>query len=1002
MRGRLAALTALLAFPALAQNDWSITRTAGAAVMEEASSLFFTVTNAASSKVPIDEFTLQIPTGPYDVEGASAPVGWRVATVDRINRRASFRAATPCTATSGLRPGQSNVFEVRVIGRAYAQDVLTHSIQLSGTRVVDRCNTGGKYRNPTGDSRWTLHGLSSALTVSPRALDVGGEVTVTLTITNRSTQTQTALTPAVPTVTGGAAFALIGGPAPAQVNNLGVDGSASFAWLFRATSGGVSAFTASARNTPVSSPPATSLDVSVGTFPAVATLQPTIIINGEEVELLVQVSNHTGATLSAVTPSPLVIDTTGVATATLVTGPTPPSVPSLGAGSTTGFHYRLRLNGAPGDKATFLGQVRATSASGALVQSDPARSATATIDELTLTPSPVSVLSGAGATSIGFTLRNGGDQAITSVVILTPDTSLFRSPAAGALPGWTTSNSNNPRGLRFSGGTIAPGAALTFPMQYASIGTVTQPTSTAHRAQVGYADGVTSARADTRITVATTRVLPEVTAPTAIARPGGVVVNWSNPATHDGVLVLRAVGAPPDTAPTQGRRYSQGELVGNAVVAYADAFSFSGSFTDTTVQPGQALYYRLFNRDEFSVYAAGNAPAPAPGNHLFVVVPDGGPAAPAWCLSMGLPALQQPYTELGRAVYQSSNGAYFTGTTLSTSPAADGHEKWRPSLTRGVVQARPTAQRVGGEANPSLFVGDQRGYAYRLSTTTGAIAWTGNGGAPLGEVIQAQALVGLRQFSSAAFQATYPVDLVFFATRNTVNRASNSVRALRADTGAVAWTYQPGDLDQVTGAPFYDALNQMLWVASARGAGPSLRVLDVVNPATPALVVSDLGDIPSGVALHGTLNQAVVVDRGGKARGYVLNTRALAWEHDVGGTVTAPVVPYQSDFLVSTTTGVMRYRVDASTSAVSAVWSSPTPLHLPSAVRVDGANQKLYVGDADGYLRRLDLATGTLEASVRVSTVGGVSMPSFDSTSGLRRVYVGTADGRLCALPPGF
>ena len=35
-----------------------------------------------------------------------------------------------------------------------------------------------------------------------------------------------------------------------------------------------------------------------------------------------------------------------------------------------------------------------------------------------------------------------------------------------------------------------------------------------------------------------------------------------------------------------------------------------------------------------------------------------------------------------------------------------------------------------------------------------------------------------------------------------------------------------------------------------------------------------------------------------------------------------------------------------------------------------------------------------------VSTTGGLSMPSYDSTSGLNRVYVGTADGRLCAYPP--
>lgn len=988
---RLAALVLVaLAAPAFAQQStWSVTRTAGAAVMEEVSPLTFTVANGATSTAAIQRFSLQLNPAKYDVDGATAPTGWRVATVDRISRTVTFQATAACSSTSGLRPGQSSDFEVRVIGREEAADQLGE--RLLSVKLDETCAPGTKFKNPTLNDTWTLHGLSGEVTVGPRALDLGSQIAVTLSIVNRSTQAQTAITPQAPTVRGAATFTLVSGPTPAQVNNLAIDATASFSWVYQATGRGVSTFEVSARNAAVSSPPRSSLEVSVGSFPAVLTVQPTTTVSGGEVTLQLQVTNNHPTTLTTVQPDPLVVTATGGATATLVQGPTPASVPTLTAGTTAGFSYRYRIDGAVGGQVTFTGRARATDATGATVQTDPVRSGTVSIGELTMTATPQSVISGSGATTIGYTVRNGGSQPITSVLLLTPDTTLFRTPTATAVPaGWTATASNNPRGMRFSGGSIPVGGSLTFSMAYASIGTVSQPTPTTHRGQVTFADGVTTARADARVTVATNRVIPDIIAPVAVAKPGSVQVYWSNPSVHDGLILLRSTGAPPDTAPTQGVRYVQGDLLGNATVVYADVFSTATGFTDTSVTSGSTYYYRFHNRDEFSVYAAGNTPAPAPGNHLVVPVPTTGASQPTWCASSGMPALQQPFTDSGRAIYQSSNARYFFGHVASSTAAQDGTEKWRPSLTTGVVQARPVMQ------SGAIYVGDQLGYAYRVSAATGAIDWVGNGGQPLGEVIQAPAAVALRQFSSPAFQAAYAGDLVFFATRNATT--ANSVRALRTDTGALAWTYQPGDLGQVTGAPLYDPVSATLWVASA--GSPSLRVLDTVNPATPLLVVSDLGDLPGGATRFGGVNQVLVVDRSGKARGYHVNTRALVWESALGGTVTSAPVTFGTDFIVSSTTGVQRYHYDATTNAVTAVWPSPTALRLPTPARVDVAGGKAYLGDGDGYLRRLDLATGAVESSLRLSTVGGVSMLSFDFT--LQRLAAGTADGRLCAVPLSF
>lgn len=990
MRRLAVVVLAVLAAPALAQqSSWSVTRTAGAAVMEEVSTLTFTVANGAGSTAAIQAFSLQLNPAKYDVDGAAAPTGWRVATVDRINRMVTFRAATACSATSGLRPGQSAAFNLHVIGREETQDATSQRLQ--SVTLTETCAPGTKFKLPTLNDTWTLHGLSGEVTVGPRALELGNQIAVTLSVVNRSTQTQTAITPLPPTVSGAATFALVSGPTPAQVNNLAPDATASFNWVYQATGRGVSTFEVSARNTQVSSPPRTSLEVSVGSFPAVLTVQPTVTVSGGEVALQLQVTNNHSTTLTNVQPEPLTVVASGGATATLLQGPTPATVPSLSAGTTAGFAYRYRVDGAVGDQLTFTGRGRATDASGATVQTDPVRSGTVSIGELTLTANPQSVLSGSGATTIGYTVRNGGSQAMTSLLLLTPDTTLFRTPTATAVPaGWTATVSNNPRGMRFSGGSLAVGGSLTFSMAYASIGTVQVPTPTTHRGQVGFADGVTTARADARVTVATNRVVPDVVAPVAVAKPGSVQLYWSNPSVHDGLIILRAAGAAPNTTPTQGVRYAQGDLLGNATVVYADVFSTATGFTDTSVTSGGTYYYRFHNRDEYSVYAAGNTPASSPGNHLVVPVPSTGPSQPTWCASSGMPALQQPFTVSGQAIYQSSNARYFFGHVASSTAAQDGSEKWRPSLTTGVVQARPVMQ------SGAIYIGDQLGYAYRLSAATGAIEWVGNGGQPVGEVVQAPAAVAARQYSSAAFQAAYPGDLVFFATRNTT--AANSVRALRADTGALAWTYQPGDLGQVTGAPLYDAVSATLWVASS--GSPSLRVLDAVNPATPLLVVSDLGELPGGAARFGALNQMLVIDRAGKARGYHVNTRTLVWEATLGGTVTTAPVTFGSDFIVSTSTGVQRYHYDATTNAVTPVWATATALRLPTPVRLDLTAGKAYLGDADGYLRRLDLASGALEASVKLSTTGGVSMLSLDST--LQRLAVGTADGRLCVVPLTF
>ncbi len=1005
---RTALCLVLLATSALAQqNNWNIDRVAGTAVMDEVSTLTFRVTNLATSRDTIASFTLAIPNGPYDIDGATAPAGWRASNIDRKDRTLTFRAIDACTtATVGLRPGQSALFEARVVGVPLAADATGQGFQKPKVDVLDICNRNVSFRAYGGSSSWSLVGLNSRVTSTVRAMDIGDQVTVNLAITNTSSVTQSAITPTAPVLTGTATFVLVSGPTPASVNSLAQDSTTSFSWVYRATGRGTARFSSSAKNAAVSSPVATSADINVGAFPATLIARPTTTVDNGVITLQVLPTNNGSAPLTNVTPLPATVTPTGTATATLLTGPTPASVDALGPDATTAFTTTWRIRGDPGDRVTFQGRARGVDALGATLTSDPLSSTEITLRELTVAPSPSAVISASGTTQITYQLANGSDLPITGVVLMTPDANLFPTPTATALPtGWTASPSSTPRGLRFDANTAArilPGQTQTFTISYASIGMVTVNTPTSHKAHIIFSDA-TTARAEAQVTVVLNRPVPDIAMPVAVATTGRVHFTWSNPALHDGVLILRAAGAPPNTAPSPGRRYPPTTTLGNATVVYEDALSFSTSFADTGLTNGTVYYYRLYNRDEYGLYSPGNVPTASPNNYLLVITPGTTASDPLWCSTMGLPALQQPFTDLGKAIYQSTNGSYFTANTITTGAPVNGNEKWRPSLTRGVVQARPTAQRLNGATEPSLFVGDQLGFAYRLSGATGAVTWTGNGGVALGEVIQAQSVVAVRSFSNTAFQAKYPTDVVFFSTRNSTVRTSNSVRALRADTGAQLFSYQPGDLDQITGAPMYDFLAGTLWVASLRTAGPSLRVIDTVNPtAAPLLVVSDLADIPTGVTRQGGVNQAIVVDRTGLARGYRINTRTLAWQLNLGGAVTTPLVPYLEDFFASTATGVQRFHIDTVTNTVTPVWAAPAAMRLPTSVRVDAAAGKLFVGDADGYLRRLNLVTGLIEQSVRVSTVGGSSMPSLDTTAGLKRVYVGTADGRLCGFLTTF
>ena len=96
------------------------------------------------------------------------------------------------------------------------------------------------------------------------------------------------------------------------------------------------------------------------------------------------------------------------------------------------------------------------------------------------------------------------------------------------------------------------------------------------------------------------------------------------------------------------------------------------------------------------------------------------------------------------------------------------------------------------------------------------------------------------------------------------NRKHYLAGALNARTGAVVWTFAPGDLDIINSTPLIDFTNNEVWVTSRAGTGgtqPSFRKLDSNTGAE--LESFCLGDIDGSSTLNADGKQGYAVTNAG-------------------------------------------------------------------------------------------------------------------------------------------
>lgn len=1013
----------LLASPALAASAWAVTSASGASVMEEISPVSFTVKNNSTAGEALTTLTLQLNVPDYDIDGAVAPVGWQVSSVDRLNRKVIF-TANGSACPRGIAAGGSAVFTLRILGKSAGVDQTAESLVVNGgkTTAQFQCAPSSPTVALKASPLWKRIGVGAWLQVVPTSVSPGDVVTLTLHVTNRSTASATLTPVGLPLIsdaaTGnpapGSAFTLQSGPSPASLT-LPVDGTGNFIWTYLVNSTGVFRFSASAHNAAntLTSQVVTAQDLAVGQFPGTVSIAPDQVISGGQTRVTLTLRNNSDVQFLNIVPSTPTV--TGNVTATLSSGPFPDHQTSLPPGSATSFSYYFTLTGGPG--ATFQVTAGASATkSGVAILADPVSAASGQITTHTVTANPIAVLSAGGAVTVEYTVFNGGSQDVKSIGLLDPDAHFVpaTNPWAGDTSGWTPGAHNNPlRKWPISSPSTAANLHNTagantkkFSFTYSSISAVTATTTFSHRFELVQADD-TTVRIETSVSIFLPRTVPPSSAFTAVATNGKVGLAWTNPLDHDGALVLRSATAIPNTLPVNGRRYDVGNTLGNATVIHSSAGSYASSQADTGLTNGTKLFYKVFNKDSYNLYSSGDVPTSA---GLFAIPTPGAPTGPAWCYSVGVLTPQQPFTDFGKGVYTSSNARAFTGNSISTDPSLDGTERWRPAVTTGITQARPTVGPLQGKSGTYLVAGDQAGFTYAIDVGSGATVWVGNGGVSIGAV-QAQAAIQLNQFTTGndagvGFRAAYPnTDVIFFGTR-VASTTANRVWALSSTNGSALWSYNPGNLDIISGGMVVDYATNRLWVASRGGGGsPSIRVLDTVSRAVLASFA--VGDIDNALQRNYSTGEIYAVTNGGTAYGLDVNLMTVKWSYNLGGAVSGYLVPVGGGFIASTSSGVQRYTVTQSTDggspAVAPTWGAQTAIPGASAARIDSSAvpYKLYVADSLGRVNRLDYATGALEASFQLSAQA-LGMPSIDPSTSPKRLFVGGLDGRLCAVDLPF
>ncbi|HAO92809.1 MAG TPA: hypothetical protein DCR11_02765, partial [Deltaproteobacteria bacterium] len=467
--------------------------------------------------------------------------GWciREAEPDRITF-ALMQGSGACSngsSASQLAPGGSLVFNITMLSLAASADVAGDTL----TSVT--VDTQGGFSRSGALPTWTRRSFEPTLVATPESLGVGGTITLTMQVTNRSTATQSNITstPTPPTPSSAIATLSEGpyygstaldGNHSASATVITVASTTGFTspgairidsedicytgmtattftgvtrgcnlttaaahttgavvyaktqysltagqtgviiWLYSVTSTGTVYFTTRATNSgsTANSVLLNSNTVLIGNFTASITVTPESVITGQSVTVEMEVKNNGASALINLAPSALT-QCAGGATETLLSGPSPSSISSLGSGSTGVFSWTYTITGSIGQAYCLSGY--GTASGGATTNT--ATSNSGAISQYSATVAPSVIASGTANKTLTWSVYNGGACTLKKIEISFPGGGgNWTCSSVGPPAGWTSSCNADKVSFKSSSSAndIPSGGTKSFSITYSTTETV--------------------------------------------------------------------------------------------------------------------------------------------------------------------------------------------------------------------------------------------------------------------------------------------------------------------------------------------------------------------------------------------------------------------------------------------------------------------------------------------------------------------------------------------------
>ncbi|MBC7623746.1 MAG: hypothetical protein H7232_10195, partial [Aeromicrobium sp.] len=423
-------------------------------------------------------------TGTVFTSAPAAPAGWYVSSYSTTS--VTFRVTA---SANGIASGQSVVFSMAVAMGASSADLPESFAAVQGFYTNPPKNN--KKTNASSLGSWTRKSLAittfqitDTLGNPVSAITSGSSFQLRMTVKNNSSITQAAVVSNFnpPSKTGTVTQALTSTAGSPLSLVPGASGTIIFTYSTVLTDNGTISFAANAQNGgTVTSISATSGILSVSSFTASTVVAPTCQYAGSNIAVTMTVSNGSLVfPVTSVTPTL----TLGGAPVTIVSGPSPASVASIGVSSSTTFNwvYQLNVLGVT-NSFTFSGSATGTRNASPITTPVSTSTPSTTRGIFTAIVNPVSTNAGSMNAELSFTVTNSGCNPATSVAVTIPSGwtwandaySLVNISAASSIETWTVSGANP---VTFTAPSVAGQIPLTFSGSYSLVFSATPAAAT--------------------------------------------------------------------------------------------------------------------------------------------------------------------------------------------------------------------------------------------------------------------------------------------------------------------------------------------------------------------------------------------------------------------------------------------------------------------------------------------------------------------------------------------